>query len=908
MDSQESNQTMDFAQVIFHNVSENYPPEAHIQCSYTLTKSIEPNKNDWVGLFKIGWSSTREKITYDWAPVPADWKDGQEYKLSILFNSYYLPKDDGEFYQFCYIDKAGKMKGASTPFQFLHLTDVDFVEIDDEYDDMLMIQSKTIIQEEKLKRAMDEKEKILLDQQELVKAKDDLIKKLAETSEALAMSDASVEDLKRTKEELLLKLTGLETQTKLLETKLCEASDRIKKLEEENARHKTMLESTEADLKEVVASNNNLSSVKAQLATELMGVTQEKDQYKNQFSLSEQEVKALELKVDDLTQKLLFHSNKTSELELMQVEEKKKVEQQLLVARADRDYWKSNEERLKQVESQLAATKQTKTMLTEEISTLKTVQHKLSKDLENASIEKDHLNDRLLKSCEDFRKKEATLQQKVIRQEHAFREKEALLQEQLKVMRQGMNKLAKDHEKLQKNVKDTVAGGPSEALKVALDDLRAKLKKRQVMYDQLYKEKVELEKKLITIEQEKTDLCQEKNDYKTRLAMAAEEYKAKYLECHLLQRKLNKAEKKQQKDDITEEAVKKEATTMLQQACGGAMDKGTQSGIPAVALKGMQDQKQQDRDKTFDMNEIKQQLQTMEEELTKREQKIKKYKKLYQEEKIKNEEQCAIFSDQMKDLHNRLVEETQVKEGMKEDFENIYQQKEMTIRQLEAELEVSKISCNASSTVQVRPQEEVKTVRRPVPPQPSIYVNPYAKDAQPVYKNPYEPDTTHVVVFQPKSEVNNLDVDGSEELSLLPPKNPPTMNLPEPLEPLITPEAKIAAMKNVIKATTNMIDELDPVPVEKPDQDTPPPTNSGQDDDKEDVAAEFHDAHEFPVEAQISKCPECQLVFPPSFSEQKFFEHLSTHAFKRCPMCDFACSPDTSQEVFEEHVQGHFRN
>ncbi|XP_071943545.1 tax1-binding protein 1 homolog [Antedon mediterranea] len=900
------NQTMDYAQVIFHNVAENYPPDAHIQCSYTLTKSIEPNKNDWVGLFKIGWSTTREKITYDWAPMPNDWQTGQEYKLNILFNSYYLPKDDGEFYQFCYIDRLGKMRGASTPFQFLHLTDVEFVEIDDEYEDMLMIQSKTIIQEEKLKRAIDEKEKMVEKQKELENAKDELEKQLAETSKDLTESNASIAELTSLKQELSLELNNLENQRSLLETNVGLASDKIKKLEEENARYKTMLESTEADLQEVVANNNTLSSIRDQLTAELMDVKKEKDQYKEQFLSSEQEVKALEVLLQDMRRR----SEKSCELKREHEDEKKKIEKELLVARADRDYLRSNENRLEQVESQLAATQQTKSMLTEEISTLKTVQHKLSKDLENASIEKDHVNDKLLKTREQFRKKEATLQQKIIRQEHAFREKEGLLQEQLEVMRQSMNKLAKDHEKLQKNVKDTVIGGPSEALRVALDDITAKLKRRQILYDQLFKEKVELEKKLIAIEQEKTDLVQERNDYKTRLGMAAEEYKTKFLECHQLQRKLNKVDKRQPKEEETDEAVRKEASTMLQQACEGAVDKGTQSGIPAVALKDLPD-KQQDRDNTFDINEVKQQLHTMEEELTKRDNKIKKYKKLYQEEKIRNEEQCSMFSNQMKDLHNRLMDETQVKEAMKKDFDRLYQEKEFMIQQLKVEVEALKAANQAANHCSNSAATQEDPIRR----KPSIYVNPYAKDTtDQVYDNPYTPRPKHVVVFQPKREANKLNVNGSEEVSLLPPRNPPvTMNLPEPLEPVMTQGAKIAAMKNVIQKTTVTIDELDPVQVNLPNATPPPaaaavaPNSSTQDDDKEDVAVEFHDAPEFPVETQI-RCPECQLVFPPSIPHQYFIDHVTSHSGKQCPMCEFTCTPENSQEEFEAHVQQHFRD
>lgn len=33
-------------------------------------------------------------------------------------SDYYLPKDETEFYQFCYVDGTGQVRGASTPFCF----------------------------------------------------------------------------------------------------------------------------------------------------------------------------------------------------------------------------------------------------------------------------------------------------------------------------------------------------------------------------------------------------------------------------------------------------------------------------------------------------------------------------------------------------------------------------------------------------------------------------------------------------------------------------------------------------------------------------------------------------------------------------------------------------------------------
>jgi len=64
-----------------------------------------------------------------------------------------MPKDDGEFYQFCYVNNSGNIRGASSPFQFKHSTHDDLIEIEDENGELLVIRTKTAVLEEQLKKA-----------------------------------------------------------------------------------------------------------------------------------------------------------------------------------------------------------------------------------------------------------------------------------------------------------------------------------------------------------------------------------------------------------------------------------------------------------------------------------------------------------------------------------------------------------------------------------------------------------------------------------------------------------------------------------------------------------------------------------------------------------------------------------
>ncbi|XP_053426098.1 calcium-binding and coiled-coil domain-containing protein 2 [Nycticebus coucang] len=105
-----------FSQVIFNNVEKFYVPGGDITCFYTLTQHFIPRRKDWIGIFRVGWKTTREYYTFMWVTLPVD-MNNESAKQEVQFKAYYLPKDD-EYYQFCYVDQDGVVRGASIPFQF----------------------------------------------------------------------------------------------------------------------------------------------------------------------------------------------------------------------------------------------------------------------------------------------------------------------------------------------------------------------------------------------------------------------------------------------------------------------------------------------------------------------------------------------------------------------------------------------------------------------------------------------------------------------------------------------------------------------------------------------------------------------------------------------------------------------
>ncbi|XP_039729681.1 calcium-binding and coiled-coil domain-containing protein 2 isoform X2 [Pteropus medius] len=106
-----------FSQVIFNSVEKFYVPGGDVTCYYTLTQHFIPRRKDWIGIFRVGWKTTREYYTFMWVTLPIDLNSESTKQQEVHFKAYYLPKDD-EYYQFCYVDQDGVVRGASIPFQF----------------------------------------------------------------------------------------------------------------------------------------------------------------------------------------------------------------------------------------------------------------------------------------------------------------------------------------------------------------------------------------------------------------------------------------------------------------------------------------------------------------------------------------------------------------------------------------------------------------------------------------------------------------------------------------------------------------------------------------------------------------------------------------------------------------------
>ncbi|XP_026697761.1 tax1-binding protein 1 isoform X4 [Athene cunicularia] len=292
-------QTSNFAHVIFQNVAKSYLPNTHLECHYTLTQFIHPHQKDWVGIFKVGWSTARDYYTFLWSPMPENYVEGSTVNCVLTFQGYYLPNDDGEFYQFCYVTHKGEIRGASTPFQFRTSSPVEeLLTMEDEGNsDMLVVTTKAGLLEFKI-------EKIIKEKEELLKVTSVLEKETAQLRDQVERLEKELNHEKQRCDQLQ---TEQKEDASILKEQLRKAEDQIQASKQEavlmskelsdavNVRDKTM-----ADLHSARLENEKLKKQLADALAELKKVTT----LKNEQEASNTVEQELRREVEDLKLRL----------------------------------------------------------------------------------------------------------------------------------------------------------------------------------------------------------------------------------------------------------------------------------------------------------------------------------------------------------------------------------------------------------------------------------------------------------------------------------------------------------------------------------------------------------------------------------------------------------------------------
>ncbi|XP_030084565.1 tax1-binding protein 1 isoform X3 [Serinus canaria] len=403
-------QTSNFAHVIFQNVAKSYLPNTHLECHYTLTQFIHPHQKDWVGIFKVGWSTARDYYTFLWSPMPENYVEGSTVNCVLTFQGYYLPNDDGEFYQFCYVTYKGEIRGASTPFQFRTSSPVEeLLTMEDEGNsDMLVVTTKAGLLEFKIEKIIKEKEELLKVTSVLEKETTQLRDQVEQLEKELNHEKQRCEQLQAEQKENIQASEDFRRENNDLKKKHDEAASKVLQLEEDimTVTQKAIAKETELDslkdkLKKVMLEKEQLECV---LKTE----KDEKELYK--IHLKNTEIENSKLVKEIQTFKNLdankenmisYYKEEVGRLQLL-IAEKENMKKAILHSSSDKDEASILKEQLRKAEDQIQASKQEAVLMSKELSDAVNVRDKTMADLHSARLENEKFKKQLAEALAEL--------------------------------------------------------------------------------------------------------------------------------------------------------------------------------------------------------------------------------------------------------------------------------------------------------------------------------------------------------------------------------------------------------------------------------------------------------------------------------------------------------------------------
>ncbi|KAI3360961.1 hypothetical protein L3Q82_013160 [Scortum barcoo] len=482
--------TSNFAHVIFQNVGKSYLPHAALECHYTLTQFIRPHPKDWVGIFKVGWSTARDYYTFLWSPLPENYVEGTAVNRTVVFQGYYVPNDDGEFYQFCYVTHKGEIRGASTPFQFRanSPSEDELLTVEDECNsDILVVTTKAGFLEQKVEEAQREKEELVKNMTLLQQEKEQLESEKENLQKECEQQKETCAQLRRENQEVQNSSQALQEEKEEVKRRLEEATARVIQLEEDliGVTQKGLQKETELDnLKDRV---KKLTAEKDALESHLKNEKDEKELYKHQIHLKNRELENTKLSAE-LQMLKSVDVNKENTIAQFKEEvgrlqacltEKEKQYREILAKVPPLGDMKALKEQLRQKEEQLQANQQQSSLLAAELRDASSIRDRTMSELYHMKLEADAL-----------RQAKAEAQAQCVRLER--------LVEQMKA--EAKQEAAKAEEE--------AAADPAvlAELQREVEDLKLRLHMAAEHYKEKYKECQRLQKQVLRLSEQQGDL------------------------------------------------------------------------------------------------------------------------------------------------------------------------------------------------------------------------------------------------------------------------------------------------------------------------------------------------------------------------------------------------------------------
>ncbi|XP_033841165.1 calcium-binding and coiled-coil domain-containing protein 2 [Periophthalmus magnuspinnatus] len=459
-----------FSQVVFTDVPRSYPTNTGVTCNYTVTPSFHPHNRDWVGIFKVGWSSAKEYHTFIWVE-PCQDSAGQETLMKqAVFKDYYLPKDD-EFYQFCYIDNTGQVRGASTPFCFLNPSDQSLDSNPD--DDLLVITTQEQVEQSVREKAelMKELEKIRAENETL---KSHFLKERQEVENCKGLNTqkeqewrtliSEMDQIKEERDRLKSDVQKQKTEMDNLKEKYDKALKKIKMMKEERDKLKDINETQKSVISELKTKEKEF--LRAQDDLQLLKVDLQCSETEKQRISTE--LQTLQSKIQQLKEENLEIQRKSYKQEQVQngpVEDLKIKCQELT-------------DELQQAHRSLAAEKEESKNLRRQTEAVETEMTKIKEQ-----------QDKMAEYSQDLERRNNKLQIQLREAHENIAEKDALREQQedgIKLDRREKEELARENQALKNDIEElrrAFAEHPQNVLESVYDQVRPEQNTQQPNMD-----------------------------------------------------------------------------------------------------------------------------------------------------------------------------------------------------------------------------------------------------------------------------------------------------------------------------------------------------------------------------------------------------------------------------------------
>ncbi|XP_069555322.1 tax1-binding protein 1 homolog A isoform X1 [Brachyistius frenatus] len=934
-------ETSNFAHVIFQNVGKSFLPQAPLECRYTLTPYIAPHPKDWVGIFKVGWSTARDYYTFLWSPMPENYEPGSTMHRTVVFQGYYVPKSDGEFYQFCYVTHTGDIRGASTPFQFRSATPTEellTVTEDDSNSDILVVTTKTGLLE-RVEEAQQERKELLKAMRLLQEEK----QQLQEEQKRLAREREQEREtcclLRTHNQELLRSSQGLSEEREEVRRRLTEATDRVRQLEEDllGVTQRGLQKETELDclrdrLKKLTAERDSLESL-------LKNEKDERDLYKAHLRSTELENTKLSaelqmLKAVELNREVTI-AQFQEELERLRacVAQRDSLEKELLAHKADKAELARVREQLRQAEEQLQASRQQASLLASELRDSVSARDHTMTELYRARLEADKLRSSLADAQAECQRMESQLDRmRSTAQKEVgvgtsgdatpsmmvVSEAEAELQREVEELKLRLHMAAEHYKEKYREcqrLRRQVA---------KLNTTEAQGEPKRNAYTETTQEPLTPSPEsptagniAIAVLQEAVEMTippelnnREPTSTDTHISTDKEEMqgeetlreKAEVETVGVVKQKEDGEKengKEEKKESLPEESLRMTSWVEVENERLSAGENSEAEGAPKAeeARDGAEEQGPLEVEAEAEVAERstdeaeKEQTRSVEEELAMMEEKWREQCAINEtlKQRLANEEErfrvhMAERASEVTELKRNLAQALRDKEQLQEELQRFVS------RQREQE--------TGAQGAEVR-QPMVLRYPLPYPQDPSPPPLVPQRPAELQYGNPYSTDTTR----------DQLDVSLSPEHMTRPPPEAPSCT--PPCAPPITPPSPgpgAPAWDEEVVCIQPSRSTTPPESLEHPPEEPQNASDGAQQpcDHQSNRRAEGRSSFCFDSSSDVHKrCPLCEVIFPPHFEQRSFEQHVESH-WKVCPVCSEQFPLNCQQQLFERHVLTHF--